>query len=63
MNALIAPYDKVSPGDYVIIDDYPSWEGCKKAIDEFRTTHTISPALHRIDQHAAYKQVMFDSSY
>ena len=28
-------YDKVMPGGYVIIDDYGSWSGSKKAIDEF----------------------------
>jgi hypothetical protein len=29
-------YDSVIPGGVVIIDDYFSWEGCRKAVDEFR---------------------------
>lgn len=28
-------YDKVSPGGFIIIDDYGHWEGCQKAVDEF----------------------------
>ena len=28
-------YDNVVPGGFVIIDDYGTFEGCKKAIDEF----------------------------
>jgi O-methyltransferase len=28
-------YPHVSPGGYVIIDDYGHWKGCKQAVDEF----------------------------
>ncbi|OGI67952.1 hypothetical protein A2738_03845 [Candidatus Nomurabacteria bacterium RIFCSPHIGHO2_01_FULL_42_15] len=28
-------YDSVIPGGYIIVDDYGSWEGCKKAVDDF----------------------------
>jgi O-methyltransferase len=29
-------YDQVSPGGYVLIDDYGHWEGARRAVDEFR---------------------------
>jgi O-methyltransferase len=28
-------YDKVVPGGYIVVDDYWTWSGCKKAVDEF----------------------------
>jgi hypothetical protein len=32
-------YNLVSPGGYVIIDDYGHWKGCRKAVDEFLQNH------------------------
>ena len=42
-------YDLVSPGGYVIVDDYGHWEGCKKATDEFREIRKISTPLNKTD--------------
>jgi O-methyltransferase len=33
----------------LIIDDYGTWKGSKKAIDDYFTTHDINTFLHRID--------------
>jgi hypothetical protein len=49
-------YDKVSPGGYVIIDDYGHWEGCKRAIDEFFQVKRISPELIYVDYTGRYFQ-------
>jgi O-methyltransferase len=49
MDTLTALYDKVSPGGYVIVDDYPGWEGCRRATDEFRAARKISAPLTKID--------------
>jgi O-methyltransferase len=38
MAALNRFYDHVTPGGYVIIDDYGHWQGCKQAVDEFINT-------------------------
>jgi hypothetical protein len=40
-DALTSLYDKVSPGGYVIVDDYNSWDGCRAAADEFRKQRGI----------------------
>ena len=32
-------FDKLSPGAFVQIDDYASFQGCRKAIDEFLNAH------------------------
>ena len=42
---LIALYEKVAVGGYVVIDDY-DLRGCKSAIDDFRRTYGISEKLH-----------------
>jgi O-methyltransferase len=38
-------YDKVSPGGYVIIDDYGVCYGCKKAVHEFLDERGLNPRL------------------
>jgi hypothetical protein len=55
-DALVPLYDKVSIGGYVIVDDYNSWLGCRKAVDEFRCNRGITSPLLTIDAHAVYWQ-------
>ena len=47
-------YGKVVRGGFVIIDDYGAYEGCRKAVDEFRQKNGISDYLHHIDQPGRY---------
>jgi O-methyltransferase len=47
-------YGKVVRGGFVIIDDYGTYEGCRKAVDEFRQKNKISDYLHHIDQPGRY---------
>eukprot|EP01113_Clastostelium_recurvatum_P014103 TRINITY_DN1762_c0_g2_i2.p1 TRINITY_DN1762_c0_g2~~TRINITY_DN1762_c0_g2_i2.p1 ORF type:complete len:316 (-),score=30.75 TRINITY_DN1762_c0_g2_i2:115-960(-) len=42
---LLALYHKVSRGGIVYVDDYNSYEGCKRAVDEFRAQHNITSPL------------------
>jgi hypothetical protein len=53
MQTLEALYDKVSPGGFVIIDDY-ILDGCRQATDDFRHQHSISQALQEIDGAAVF---------
>lgn len=46
---LIYLYDKVSPGGFIVVDDYGSFESCKLAIDDFRSERGISEPLKWID--------------
>lgn len=48
MQALDALYAKLSPGGFVIVDDY-GLPGCRQAIDEFRDRHNIADALEDVD--------------
>lgn len=57
MDALNALYHKVSPGGFVIVDDYKAVESCQVAIDEFRATHKIKAELHPIDAASVYWRV------
>jgi O-methyltransferase len=55
MVALEALYPKVSPGGYVIIDDY-KLARCRAAVDDFRAQHRILDELQRIDWTGVYWQ-------
>ena len=48
MDAFNSLYDRLSPGGYCIIDDY-ALEGCRKAVDEFRASRSITAPLEVID--------------
>jgi O-methyltransferase len=42
-------YDKVSPGGFVIIDDYGCFKECQRAVDDFRGQRGISDPIETID--------------
>jgi hypothetical protein len=52
LTVLDSLYSRVSPGGWVVIDDYGILPPCKQAVDEFRARHGITAALERIDDHA-----------
>jgi hypothetical protein len=56
--ALNALYDKVSPGGYVVIDDYGEdrWTYCRKAVDDFRRTREITEELCPVDSKCFFWQ-------
>jgi O-methyltransferase len=54
MDALVPLYDKVSPGGFVIVDDYGSCPPCKQAIDDFRRERGIVDEMHEIDPYSVY---------
>jgi Macrocin-O-methyltransferase (TylF) len=45
---------KVSPGGFVVIDDYGDWEGAKEATHEYRASRGIDAPLVEVDQTAAF---------
>ena len=49
-------YDKVSPGGYVIIDDYGDYGACRQAVDEFRERRGIKDPLVVVDWSGVYWQ-------
>jgi hypothetical protein len=53
MDALTGLYDRLSPGGFVIVDDY-ILEPCAKAIHEFRTSRNIDEELVPIDEQSVY---------
>jgi O-methyltransferase len=48
-DALSALYDKVSPGGFVIVDDFGVFPCCRQAVEEFRTAHGIADPIEDID--------------
>jgi O-methyltransferase len=47
--ALDALYPGLAAGGYVVLDDYGSFEGSRRAVDEFRAEHGIAEPIERID--------------
>jgi O-methyltransferase len=54
MDALEALYARVSPGGFVLIDDYGDFAPCRQAVDDFRSRHAISNALQKVDWSGVY---------
>jgi hypothetical protein len=54
MDALTALYDKVSPGGFVIVDDYYTNPTCLAALHDFRAARGITTEMIRIDDDAVY---------
>ncbi len=47
-------YKRVSPGGYVIVDDYGGIAACKKAVDDFRAANGIKESIEKIDPTGVY---------
>lgn len=54
MDVLHSLYAKLSPGGFVIIDDYKALPQCEDAIHEFRSKNNVSEPIHKIDTMAVY---------
>lgn len=50
MNALEALYPKLSPGGFVVIDDYGLLANCRQAVDDYRARHDIEAPITQIDR-------------
>jgi len=55
--ALESLYPKVTPGGFVIIDDYGALTRCRQAVDDFRSANGISEPLHMVDWTGAFWRV------
>jgi hypothetical protein len=53
MNVLENLYPGLSPGGYVIVDDY-AIPACRQAVGDYRDAHGIEDEIHRIDWTGAY---------
>lgn len=57
MDALQALGHKVSPGGFVIVDDFGAVEGCRKAIGDYRKANGVQAPIQDIDGIGAYWRV------
>lgn len=54
MDVLEAMYEKVSPGGYIIVDDYGAISVCRDAVEDFRRSRNINDPIESIDWTGAY---------
>lgn len=52
--ALRSLYHKLSPGGFVIVDDYGNIEACRQAVTGFRAANGITDAIQNIDGAGVY---------
>ena len=52
--ALAALYDRVSPGGFIVIDDYDAFAPCRRAVQEFRGERGVTEPIRHIDRMAVY---------
>eukprot|EP00198_Chlamydomonas_reinhardtii_P007428 XP_001696765.1 predicted protein [Chlamydomonas reinhardtii] len=57
--ALIYLYPKVAPGGLIYVDDYGSFNGCKVAVDKYRSMHRIAAPLHWIREPGNYVEAVW----
>lgn len=53
-DALDALYPKLSPGGFLIVDDYGAVPGCKQAVHDYRKRHGITEAIQPVDWTGAF---------
>ncbi|HSS70543.1 MAG TPA: TylF/MycF/NovP-related O-methyltransferase [Casimicrobiaceae bacterium] len=56
MQPLVALYDKVSEGGFIIVDDYNTFANCREAVTDFRQSRGILDRIHDIDGSAVFWQ-------
>lgn len=56
-DGLTSLYDKVSPGGFVIVDDYGAVPGCAQAVADYRQQHNVTQPIIDIDGIGAYWRV------
>ena len=49
MDALTSLYPRLSPGGFVIVDDYLAIENCRRAVDDFRREQRIEDPIEEVD--------------
>lgn len=54
MDALVHMYPVLSPGGFLIVDDYEALEVCRKAVGDYRAKHGIEDPIIPIDWTAVY---------
>lgn len=54
MDALVNLYPKLSPGGFLIVDDYVPLEICAKAVHDYRNAHGITEPIEQADWSAVY---------
>ena len=53
MDGLTNLYPQLSPGGFLIVDDY-GWVNCRKAVEDYRAEHGISEPIEEIDWAGAF---------
>lgn len=59
IEVLEALYDRVSPGGFIIVDDYGALKGARAAVDDFRAAREIESPIVQVDWTGVYWRKTF----
>lgn len=54
MDVLSSLYDRLSPGGFIIVDDYGAYAACRKAVHDFRDKRGVTEPIREIDWTGVY---------
>jgi O-methyltransferase len=54
MDGLVNLYPRLSPGGFLIVDDYGTFKACREAVHDFREGNDVSEPIERIDATGVY---------
>jgi len=54
MDVLRSLYHKVSPGGFIIVDDYGAYAACRRAVHDFRDANGVTEPIQEVDWTGVY---------
>jgi hypothetical protein len=54
MEALTELYPRLSPGGFLIVDDYGAYRACRQAVTDYREEHRIADPIEQVDWTGVY---------
>ena len=62
IEALTPLYPRLSPGGFLIVDDYGAYQACRQAVTDYRDANRITEPIEQVDWTGVYWQRLPDDA-